>query len=77
VYDTTVRDVTERILAIEREAGERVISSVRVHLGKDRCLEVLVARGSASRLRALADRLLGLRGVLSGELVAAASEPAP
>ncbi|MCS6900935.1 MAG: nickel-responsive transcriptional regulator NikR [Myxococcales bacterium] len=77
VYDTTVRDISDRIQAIEREAGERVVSSLRVQLGKERCLEVLVARGSAGRLRALADRLLGLRGVLSGELVAASSEPPP
>ncbi|MCU0655529.1 MAG: nickel-responsive transcriptional regulator NikR [Polyangiaceae bacterium] len=75
VYDASVREVTERIHAIQREAGDRVISSMHTHLGKERCLEVIVARGSSARLRALADRLLGLRGVLSGEMVAAAAEP--
>lgn len=77
VYDTSVRDITERLLAIEREAGERVVSTLRVQLTQQRCLEVIVARGSSAKLRALADRLLGLRGVLSGELVAAASEIPP
>jgi nickel-responsive transcriptional regulator NikR len=75
VYDASVRDMSDRLRSIEREAGDRVISSLHVNLGRDRCLEVIVARGSASRLRALADRLLGLRGVLTGELVAAAGEP--
>jgi CopG family transcriptional regulator, nickel-responsive regulator len=75
VYDASASDIPERLRAIEREAGDRVISSMHVSLGRDRCLEVIVARGGAARLRALADRLLGLRGVLSGELVAAAGEP--
>ena len=75
MYDTTVRDVPERLRSIEREAGDRVISSLHVNLGRDRCLEVIVARGAAPKLRALADRLLGQRGVLSGEIVAASGEP--
>jgi CopG family nickel-responsive transcriptional regulator len=75
VYDASVREVTERIHAIQREAGDRVISSMHTYLGRERCLEVIVVRGSSARLRALADRLLGLRGVLSGEMVAAAAEP--
>jgi len=74
VYDATVRDMADRLRAIEREAGERIVSSLHVNIGKDRCLEVIVARGSAPRLRALADRMLGLRGVLSGEIVAAVGE---
>ena len=74
VYDASVRDLPERLRAIERETSERVISSLHVNLGGNRCLEVLVARGAAGRLRALADRILGLRGVLHGEIVAAASE---
>lgn len=75
VYDASVRDMAERLRSIEREATSQVISSLHVNLGKDRCLEVIVARGSAARLRALADRILGLRGVLTGEIVAAAGEP--
>lgn len=77
VYDTSVRDVADRILTMEREVGAHVISSLRVQLVQERCLEVIVARGSSSWLRMLADRLLGLRGVLSGEMVAAASESLP
>lgn len=72
VYDPRVRDTEERLREVEREGGERVISTLRVTLRKDRCLEVLVARGPAARLRAFADRLLGQRGVLTGEVVAAA-----
>lgn len=75
VYDATVRDMPERLRAIELEAGDRVISSMHINLGRERCLEVIVVRGAAARLRALADKMLGLRGVLSGEIVAAAGEP--
>jgi CopG family nickel-responsive transcriptional regulator len=76
LYDTTSRDIADRLLAAQVEAGERVVTSLRVALGHDRCLEVIVARGNATKLRALADRLLGMRGVLTGEITAASGEPA-
>jgi len=46
-----------------------VISTLHVHLDDDLCLEVLVMKGGANRVRKLADRLLASRGVLHGELV--------
>ena len=38
------------------------------------CLEVVVLRGRASKVRALADRLIAARGVKHGRLVATTGE---
>ena len=70
VYDHHVRELTERLNAIQHDFEGRIVSALHVHLDHDHCLEVIVARGPARDLRALADRLIGTKGVLSGELSA-------
>jgi CopG family nickel-responsive transcriptional regulator len=50
---------------------------MHVHLDHDRCLEVIVMRGRADRLQAIAEKLFATRGILQGsiEIVAAAAGP--
>lgn len=66
VYDHHVRDLTERLTALQHELGEQVISSLHVHLDAARCLEVIIMRGRSDELSRIADRLLGIRGVTHG-----------
>ncbi|HEX9504650.1 MAG TPA: nickel-responsive transcriptional regulator NikR, partial [Acidimicrobiia bacterium] len=46
---------------------------LHVHLDEHTCLEVVALRGSAKRIRAIADRLLAVKGVRYGQLVPATS----
>jgi CopG family nickel-responsive transcriptional regulator len=68
IYDHHVRELTERLIEIQHEQGERVISATHVHLDHDHCLEVVLAKGPANQLKRLADRLIGAKGVISGEV---------
>lgn len=68
VYDHHVRDLSERLTEMQHELGDKVHSTMHVHLDHDRCLEVIVLRGRADVLRAAADRLIATRGVLHGGL---------
>jgi CopG family transcriptional regulator, nickel-responsive regulator len=68
VYDHHVRDLSERLTDMQHELGEKVHSTMHVHLDHDRCLEVIVLRGRADVLREAADRLIATRGVLHGTL---------
>ena len=68
VYDHHVRDLTEKLTEIQHDLGDRVHSTMHVHLDHDRCLEVIVMRGPASIIRAAAERILAARGVLQGGL---------
>jgi CopG family nickel-responsive transcriptional regulator len=77
VYDHHVRDLTEKLTEIQHDLGDRVHSTMHVHLDHDRCLEVIVMRGPADVIRSAAERILAARGVLHGglELIAEAEQP--
>jgi CopG family nickel-responsive transcriptional regulator len=77
VYDHHVRELTEKINAFQHGLGEKVRSTLHVHLDAHRCLEVVVLRGRSDHLQAAADRLLATRGVTHGSLEVVADEPRP
>jgi CopG family nickel-responsive transcriptional regulator len=68
VYDHHVRDLTEKLTQMQHELGERVTSTLHVHLDESRCLEVIIMRGRSDDLSRAADRLLATRGVTHGGL---------
>ena len=70
--DHHVRELTERLTEIQHDHGEVIIASMHVHLDHHHCLEVIAARGPAREIKAMADRLIGARGVLTGHVVPAA-----
>ncbi|MDB4944047.1 MAG: Nickel responsive regulator NikR [Labilithrix sp.] len=74
VYDHRVRDLTERLVTLQHGLGDKVRSSMHVHLDAAHRLEVMILQGPADELRRFADRLFATRGVKHGaiELVAAA-----
>lgn len=69
VYDHHVRELTERLTEMQHRLGTAVVSTLHVHLDHDYCLEVIVMRGPAGRLREAGDRLIATKGVQHGELV--------
>lgn len=71
IYDHHVRELTERLNAIQHQYGRHVISTLHVHLSHHECLEVIVARGPASVLKRMSDAISKTRGVLTGQIVAA------
>src|SRR5262245_11156881 len=71
VYDNHVREIVTRLMDIERGQAGLLVASLRVPLDPDRSLEVMVVRGVASALGALAGRIAGTKGVLSCELTLA------
>lgn len=63
VYDHHVRDLMERLTDLQHELGERIRSTLHVHLDHNHCLEVIVMQGHSDHLQAVADRILALKGV--------------
>jgi CopG family nickel-responsive transcriptional regulator len=68
VYDHHVRELSERLNEIQHDLGERVVSTLHVHLDHDHCLEVIVLRGPSAALKNAADRILATKGVAHGKL---------
>ena len=73
VYDHHVADLQDKLTAIQHDESDLVVSTLHVHLDRHRCLEVLVVRGKAAEIRALADKLIGARGVKHGKLTLVAA----
>lgn len=69
VYDHHVRDLSDRLTDIQHDHHDRIISTLHVHLDHHNCLEVLVVRGKAGQIKAIADSMIGAKGVKHGKLV--------
>jgi len=68
VYDHSVRDLSQRIVAAQHDHHDLSIATTHVHVDHDSCLEVTILRGRADAIRKLADRLTAQRGVRHANL---------
>lgn len=69
IYDHHKRDILNKSVDSQHKYQHLVLSTQHVHLDHHNCLETISLRGKARELRALADRLIALKGVKHGELV--------
>jgi len=76
VYDHHVRELTERLNELQHKLGDKVRSTLHVHLDEHRCLEVIILRGRSDELQRVSERLLATRGVTHGGLEIV-PDPAP
>jgi CopG family nickel-responsive transcriptional regulator len=74
VYDHHVRELSEKLTAFQHQLGDRVRSTLHIHLDERRCLEVIVMHGRSDELKRVADRLLATRGVTHGGIEIIADE---
>jgi len=63
VYDHEQRELANRIIDIQHDYHEIIVSSQHVHLDKHNCLEIVVVRGRVKDVEKLADTLRSLKGV--------------
>jgi CopG family nickel-responsive transcriptional regulator len=66
VYNHHVRELSERLTSLQHDLGERVRSTMHVHLDREHCLEVIVMRGRSDELKEVTGRMIGTRGVIQG-----------
>lgn len=73
VYDHHRPQLRDRMIALQHKHHDLVVSTLHTHLTHDLCLEVIVLRGRADKLRQIATQLKGMKGIRKGELVMAAA----
>jgi CopG family nickel-responsive transcriptional regulator len=73
VYDHHRTALAERLLELQHHHTDLVVSTTHVHLDHDHCLEVIILRGPATRLRQIGAELRGMKGIHTGQLVLAAA----
>lgn len=73
VYNHHVRQLSDKLVDMQHDSYEHILSTLHVHLDHDNCLEVLVVRGKASNVQRLADALISTKGVKHGRLTITAA----
>lgn len=68
VYDHHTPGLTERLTAIQHDHHGEILASTHVHLDHDTCVEVIIVKGPAAEVAALADALGRERGVLHSSM---------
>jgi CopG family nickel-responsive transcriptional regulator len=69
LYNHDEADVVKELLDLQHDYLEEIVSSIHVHMDEHNCLEVVIVKGKAKRIKEIADRLLSLKGVKHGKLV--------
>lgn len=70
VYDHHRRNLVGRLVGIQHDFGDVIISTQHVHLDHHNCLEIAVVRGDVRRIRRLVAGLRSIKGIKHSALVA-------
>ena len=63
LYDHHTRSLGSRLTGLQHEFGDAVVSTQHVHLDGHNCLEVIVVRGRAGKVRKLIAALRSVKGL--------------
>jgi CopG family transcriptional regulator, nickel-responsive regulator len=74
IYDHHSRLLPDRLMELQHEYHDVIISTVHSHLDHDMCLEVVVVKGLSGKVQELGNRLIGLKGIQHGKLVMSSPE---
>lgn len=69
VYDHHKSNLTNKMIEIQHNHTDCVVSALHVHLTHELCMELIALRGPAKQLQALAAELGGLKGIHQAQLV--------
>ncbi|MCX8041470.1 MAG: nickel-responsive transcriptional regulator NikR [Thermodesulfobacteriaceae bacterium] len=64
LYDHHKRELTDRLVELQHDHYDKIITAQHLHVDHERCLEVVLVRGRANEIRELADKIQALKGVL-------------
>ncbi|MFA4030223.1 MAG: hypothetical protein GDYSWBUE_001847 [Candidatus Fervidibacterota bacterium] len=70
VYDHHNRLALNRLTDMQHRFQKLIICTTHVHLDERNCLEVVILRGKSRAVREAADKLISLRGVKHGSIMA-------
>ncbi|MDD5691825.1 MAG: nickel-responsive transcriptional regulator NikR [Candidatus Omnitrophica bacterium] len=68
IYNHHKRELVNKLMDIQHDFGEIIISSQHIHLDHDNCLELIAVKGSPSQAQKLSDSLRSVKGVKHGTL---------
>ena len=69
IYDHHTGNLTNRLLDLQHDHHNEILSTTHIHVDHHNCLEVLVLKGKTGNIQKLADNIKALKGIKHGELV--------
>ncbi len=69
VYDHHKRHLQDHLTNIQHDHHHMILATMHVHLDHHNCLEIIAVRGQAGEIQAIADALIGAKGVKHGKLI--------
>ena len=71
IYKHDVRGLTDALVDIQHASRANISAVQHIHMDRKHCLETIVVKGQAEKIRKLVDKLGALRGVKQAKLVVA------
>ncbi|MFC1671637.1 nickel-responsive transcriptional regulator NikR [Planctomycetota bacterium] len=71
-YDHHKRDVVRKLLEVQHDHSDVIISTQHVHLDHDNCMETITVRGRAGRIKKLESAIRSLKGLKHSDLMVTA-----
>lgn len=68
IYDHHKRELVNKLMDIQHDFGNIIISSQHIHLDHNNCLEIIAVKGAPKKAQRLADSLKAVKGVKHGTL---------
>ena len=68
VYKHDSHEIADKLNEIQHGFFGNIVSSTHIHLDHHTCLEVLILRGKAKDVKAIADKLRSLKNIQKGDL---------
>ncbi len=73
VYNHHKGDVQKKLNNIQHDFLKSIVFTTHVHIDHDNCLEIIILKEKAGRIKSISDNLLALKGVEHGKLTLLAS----
>jgi len=73
VYNHHQGDVQKKLNNIQHDFLKSIVFTTHVHIDHDNCLEIIILKEKAGRIKSISDNLLALKGVEQGKLTLMAS----
>ena len=73
VYDHHRRELVNKLIDIQHDFHELIVSSQHIHMDKSNCLEIIAVKGNPKRIEELAYKMKSTKGVKHGSLVMAST----
>lgn len=68
LYDHHKRELQDKLTLFQHDNHDQFISTTHVHLDHDNCLEVILLKGKAGRIKTLAEQMIAIKGIKHGHV---------